>query len=115
MASFLYQKTHTYFCQTPGGLEDLAATELKNLGCREIRKALRGLYFKADTATLYSVNYQARLITRVLAPLASFKCRNRDDLYRVARSINWSACITVNNTFGIFANVSGNPNLRHSN
>jgi putative N6-adenine-specific DNA methylase len=46
--------------------------------------------------------------------LASFQCRNRDDLYRAARSIDWGACFTVNNTFGIFANVSGNPNLRHS-
>jgi len=114
MASFQYQKTHTYFCQTPGGLEGLAAAELKHLGCGSIRKAFRGLHFKADTATLYSVNYQARLISRVLAPLASFQCRNRDDLYRAARSINWSTCFTVNNTFGIFANVSGNPNLRHS-
>ena len=114
MASFQYQQTHTYFCQTPGGLESLAAAELKDLGCREIKKAHRGLYVKADIATLYNVNYQARLITRVLAPLASFQCRNRDDLYRVARSINWGACFTVNNTFGIFANVSGNPNLRHS-
>ena len=114
MTRFQYQQTGAYFCQTPGGLEDLAAEELKNLGCREIRKAFRGLHFKADAATLYAVNYQARLISRILAPLASFQCRNRDDLYRAARSINWDACFTVNNTFGIFANVSGNPNLRHS-
>ena len=76
MAPFLYQQTHTYFCQAPGGLEDLAARELEHLGCREIRKAHRGLYFKADKATLYGVNYRARLITRVLAPLASFQCES---------------------------------------
>ena len=114
MTSFLYQQTQTYFCQTPGGLESLAARELKQLGCGSIKTAHRGLYFKADPATLYRVNYQARLITRILAPLASFQCGNRDDLYRAARSISWGACFTVNNTFGIFANVSGNPNLRHS-
>ncbi len=115
MTHFLYQKTHTYFCQTPGGFEPLAADELKKLGCVDIQKAHRGLYFKADPATLYAVNYQARLITRVLAPLSSFQCRNRDDLYRAARSINWGACFNAKNTFGIFANVSGNENLRHSN
>jgi len=114
MASFQYQQTHTYFCQTPGGLETLAAGELKDLGCRDIKKARRGLYFTADPATLYKVNYQARLVTRVLAPLASCQCSDRDDLYRAARSINWGASFTVHNTFGIFANVSGNPNLRHS-
>lgn len=114
MAPFQYQQTHSYFSQTPGGLESLAAGELKALGCRDIKKAHRGLYFKADPATLYGVNYQARLVTRVLAPLTSFQCRNRDDLYRAARSIDWGACFTVNNTFGIFANVSGNPSLRHS-
>ena len=115
MASFQYQQTQTYFCQTPGGLESLAAEELKDLGSREIRKAHRGLYFKGDAATLYRVNYQARLITRVLAPLAAFPCKNRDDLYRAARSIDWAAIFSVNNTFGIFANVSDTPGLRHSN
>ena len=114
MAHFLYQQNHTYFCQTPGGFEPLAADELKKLGCEDIKKAHRGLYFKADPATLYAVNYQARLITRVLAPLSSFQCRDRDDLYRAARAINWGACFGAHNTFGIFANVSGNPNLRHS-
>ena len=114
MPPFQYQQTQTYFCQTAGGLESLASGELKDLGCSEIKKAHRGLYFKADPATLYKVNYQARLITRVLAPLASFQCRDRDDLYRAARSINWGSSFTVNNTFGIFANVSGNPNLHHS-
>jgi putative N6-adenine-specific DNA methylase len=47
--------------------------------------------------------------------LASFQCRNRDDLYRAARVQSTGArASAVNNTFGIFANVSGNPNLRHS-
>ncbi|MBW1889395.1 MAG: class I SAM-dependent RNA methyltransferase [Deltaproteobacteria bacterium] len=114
MRSFLYQQTHTYFCQTPGGIEPLAAGELEALGCGNIRKGYRGLYFSATPETLYAVNYQARLITRVLAPLSSFHCRNRDDLYRAARSIDWGACFSVNNTFGIFANVSGNANLHHS-
>ena len=69
---FQDQQTSTYFCQTPGGLETLAAGELEGLGCSAVKKAHRGLYFKADQGTLYAVNYQARLITRVLAPLASF-------------------------------------------
>ena len=114
MHHFEYQQTRTYFCQTPSGLETLAARELAALGAGGIVSGHRGVYFKADPETLYAVNYKARLLTRVLAPLLSFKCRDRDDLYRAARSIEWAACFSVNNTFGVFANVSKNPNLRHS-
>lgn len=114
MDLFQYQKTKTYFGQTAGGFEELAAKELKNLGAGKITPGFRGIYFTADRATLYAVNYQARLLTRVLAPLVSFPCRNRDDLYRAGSAIDWTAFFTLRHTFGIFANVSGNAGLRHS-
>jgi len=114
MNPYQYQQTNTYFAQTPGGLETLAEKELSSLGARKIRPGFRGLYFKADQKTLYGINYRARLLTRVLAPLVSFQCRDRNDLYRAAVAINWASLFGVQQTFGIFASVSGNTNLRHS-
>lgn len=114
MTTFAYQRTGTFFAQVAGGFEALAAAELAALGATALVPGFRGLRFKADPATLYRVNYQARLVMRVLAPLATFDCRDRDDLYRAGRAVDWPALFSERQTFGIVANVSGNPNLRHS-
>jgi putative N6-adenine-specific DNA methylase len=111
---FNYQKTNRYFAQISGGLETLAGTELEDLGASRLEPGFRGIHFSADHTALYGINYKTRLITRVLAPLVSFRCRNRDDLYRAGKSIDWTAFFALKHTFGIFANVSGNTNLRHS-
>jgi len=111
---FEYQKTERYFVQIAEGFEELAVKELEALGARNIKPGFRGIHFSADRATLYGINYNARLVTRVLAPLVSFECLNRDDLYRAGSGIDWPAFFSVRNTFGIFANVSGNINIKHS-
>jgi putative N6-adenine-specific DNA methylase len=112
---YSYQKTNEYFAQIPGGLETVAIEELKRLGAGKIKPGIRGAHFSADRMALYRINYQARLITRVLAPLMSFPCRDRDDLYRVGSAIDWTQLFSVDQTFGIFSNVSGNPHITHSN
>ncbi|MFZ1985033.1 MAG: THUMP domain-containing protein [Desulfatitalea sp.] len=114
MHRFQYQETQRYFAQLAEGFEDPAAQELTALGAMDIQPAFRGLHFKADPPTLYRINYQARLVTRILAPLVSFRCKDRDDLYREALAIDWAALFSVEHTFGIFANVTGNRNLTHS-
>ncbi len=114
MNLFLYQKTGRYFAQIPGEFETLAAKELESLGAVQLKHGFRGIHFSADQAALYKINYNARLLTRVLAPLMTFTCRDRHDLYRAGKAIDWSVFFSVQNTFGIFANVSGNSNIRHS-
>ncbi len=114
MGLFVYQKTGRYFAQIPGEFETLAEKELESLGAVQLKHGYRGIHFSADQATLYAINYNARFITRVLAPLLTFTCRDREDLYRAGKSIDWTAFFSVKNTFGIFANVSGNSNIRHS-
>lgn len=111
---FQYQKTGTYFAQIADGFEELARKELAALGATQIKTAFRGLHFRTDAAGLYRINYQSRLVSRVLAPLISFKCEDRTALYQTAKSIDWGALFTVRQTFGLFSNVSGNEKLRHS-
>ncbi|HUT44383.1 MAG TPA: THUMP domain-containing protein, partial [Desulfobacterales bacterium] len=100
--------------QIPEGFETLAEKELESLGAMKLKHGYRGIHFSADKAALYAINYNARLLTRVLTPLAAFTCRDREDLYRAGKSIDWSAFFSIRNTIGIFANVSGNVNIRHS-
>ena len=111
---FEYQKTRRYFAQAAGGFEELAARELEDLGATGVENGFRGIYFTADPAVLYRINYTARLVIRVLAPLISFRCRSREDLYQAGRSIDWGGFFSLAETFGIFANVSGNDQIRHS-
>ncbi len=111
---FQYQQTKTYFAQIADGFEALAQNELQTLGATQVNPAYRGIYFTAGPDALYGINYQSRLISRILAPLRSFKCADRTDLYQGAKSINWDSLFSLGQTFGIFSNVSDNENLRHS-
>lgn len=110
---FLYQQNQHYFAQIAEGLEDAGSDELRRLGAREIRPAYRGLHFEADKAALYRINYQSRLVTRVLAPLAAFPCHEPDYLYRKAKLIPWKELMGVDQTLAVFANLS-NSKIRHS-
>ncbi|MFZ5572761.1 MAG: THUMP domain-containing class I SAM-dependent RNA methyltransferase [Thermodesulfobacteriota bacterium] len=111
---FEYQKTGKYFAQISDGLESLAAEELTSLGGTQVRPGYRGLHFHADRKTLYAIHYNTRLATRILTPLRTFDCRNRDDLYRVGKDIDWTELFSIHHTFAVSANVSGNEAIRHS-
>ncbi len=110
---FEYQKSYRFFAQIAGGLEQLGAQELSELGAEEIDPAFRGLYFSADPAALYRINYCSRLLTRVLAPLVSFECPDDQMLYRIGRGIDWPLLFSATDRFSIFANVS-RSHITHS-
>jgi putative N6-adenine-specific DNA methylase len=110
---FEYQERHRFFAQTPGGMEELAAQELSELGASGVRTAYRGLSFEARTETLYRVNYHARLISRVLAPLKTFHCHNTEYLYRQVKKLDWSSIFTPKHAFAVFSTVS-NSSIKHS-
>ena len=103
---YIYQSEQRYFAQIAAGLEELGREELTALGADEVRDGYRGFHFHADIATLYRINYGARLLARVLAPLVSFRCHHEDYLYRKAREIDWSGFLRPDQTFAVFANVS---------
>src|SRR5689334_20409220 len=94
-------------------LEPLLCNELAELRVQGIRSGFRGVYAEKTMDTVYVVNYLSRLATRVLWPLRSFHCQDRDALYREAKKINWLHYLDENKTFAIDANVS-HPNIRHS-
>lgn len=110
---FEYQQSHRFFAQVAGGLEELGVEELSASSCRQIEPAFRGVYFEADNASLYGINYTSRHLTRILAPLKSFPCHHTDSLYKMAKQINWAELFTANHTFAIFSNVS-NSKITHS-
>lgn len=96
-----------YFAQIADGLEAIGAAELAELGAGDVRPVRRGIHFRADRSSLYRINYCARLITRVLAPIKSFACPDAAAIYRAARSIDWGRYFGLDQTFAVFANTAG--------
>lgn len=113
---FEYQKYNQYFAQVPGKMEELCAEEFRRLGAEEVSASYRGVYFVADKRTLYRINYESRLATRVLAPLMSFKCHSPKYLKQTAQQIPWDTFINLQKgeTFAIKASVGDSAQFRHS-
>lgn len=102
---YLYQKTHRFFAQVSTGMESLGAAELWKLGAEQVEPAFRGIHFNADKACLYRANYLTRILTRILAPLKTFRCPDSDALYREAHAVPWPEIFGSDRTFAVFANV----------
>ena len=110
---YRYQETQRYFAQAADDIKDIAEQELRTLGARETSPTYRGIYFNASPKVLYTINFYARLITRVLAPLTSFRCHSDRYLYKKAGEIEWQDFLDPSQTFAVFASVA-NSRLRHS-
>ena len=111
---YLYEKESQYFAQVAESIKDIAIKELKSFGAYDLKPVFRGIWFKASKKDLYRVTYSSRLLSRILAPLVSFECHDKDDLYKAAKKIRWEEFLTPKKTFSINANVS-ESHITHSN
>lgn len=110
---FRYIKTSQYFAQIPNDCIGIGKEELEELGATDIEEDYGGLKFSATKPKLYAIAYQARLFSRILAPLHKFDAPHDDILYSKAKEMEWDKILTPDMTFAIYANV-GNSNIRHS-
>ncbi len=110
---FEYQKYNQYFAQVAGQMEQLCEDELRDLGATNTRTVYRGVRFSADRGTLYRINYQSRLTTRVLARLLTFSCHSAKYLKKTVGNIPWEEFLDLEKTFAVNASVSGSK-IDHS-
>ena len=87
---YFYQRHKQFFAQVAGGLEKIAAAELRELGATDLEVITRGIHFRADLLSLYRINYRSRLATRVLAPLVKFEAKTPEELYLGAKKVDWT-------------------------
>jgi len=111
---YLYQQKGRLFAQTAPGLESIAVDELKAIGAVEVEARFMGVSFTADKAVMYRANYQARLVSRILAPIAVFPFLSEDDLYQKAVSLRWTDFLKPHQTFAIYATRSKNSRVKHT-
>lgn len=103
---FAYQENKTFFAQAPGMMETLCEEELRELGAVNTKVMYRGVSFEADAKALYTINYKARMISRVLAPLVVFPCFNTNALTKIAPKIKWETFMSLEKTFAITCSVT---------
>lgn len=95
-------------------LEPYLEKELQDLGFDKTIQGFRGVYVDvSEVSDIYRINYCLRIASRVLLPLLTFNCRDREDLYRAAAKVRWRPYFRGVKTFAIDANVD-HPKLRNS-
>ncbi len=109
-----YQKHSGFFAVVAGGMEELLAEELNELGAKNVVAGYRGVTFKGDQRILYKVNYESRLATRILAPLFTFDCHSARYLQSTAKKIKWDDFLDTDDTFAITASVSDTAGFTNS-
>lgn len=102
------------FVTCPHHIESILCKELSSLGIRSVRPGFCGAFLPATLENVFKVNYQSRVATRVLWPLAQFRCHHKDDLYRQAKAIPWASILSCDKTFAVDANVHQHPTLTNS-
>lgn len=110
---FIYQTTGTFFAQTDAGIEPLAEKEAERLGAVIVQRGFKGFSFSGTKEVLYRMNYRARLISRILAPLATFDADGPEAVYAESKRLDWPKIFTLDHRFAVFGTVSGSR-ITHS-
>jgi Predicted N6-adenine-specific DNA methylase len=102
-----------FVAKTLYGLEKVLSDELIGLGAGNVQTANRAVLFEGDKSLLYRVNYAARTALSVLMPVADFRIRSKDDLYKGGSKIEWDRFMDTDDTFSIVP-VINSPHFGHS-
>lgn len=104
---------HPFFISTPRNLEPLLAEELREMGIADVEVRPLGVEATLSREEVYRVVYGSRLASRVLRPLATFPCRDPDELYEHASKFNWVKILKPDQTLKVTASVSDST-ITHS-
>lgn len=95
------------------GLEEVLAKELIGLGANNVEMGRRMVSFTGDKAMLYKANFCTRTAVKILMPIREFKATDADEVYEVAKRIDWEQYMDVKSTF-LVDSVIFSENFRHS-
>jgi len=104
-------KQFPMLAKTFKGLEQVLAQELIELGANDVLIERRAVSFKGDKALLYRANLCLRTAIRLLVPIKEERLRLQkgikpeDQVYEIAKAIDWSRFMTADTSFAIDATV----------
>jgi putative N6-adenine-specific DNA methylase len=102
-----------FIAKTLYGLEKVLSEELISLGAGNVQTANRAILFEGDKSLLYRVNYSVRTALSVLMPIADFRIRSKEDLYKGGSKIEWDRFMDIDDTFSIVP-VINSPHFGHT-
>ncbi|MBR2450353.1 MAG: RNA methyltransferase [Paludibacteraceae bacterium] len=95
------------------GLEEVLAGELIELGANNVQIERRAVSFTGDLRMLYAANFCLRTASRILVPIATFKAKKTDDIYKEVKQLDWAQYMNTRTSFAIDATVYSDL-FRHS-
>lgn len=87
--------------KTFGGLEEVLAEELRNLGAENVEPGRRMVAFEGDLEMMYKANLCCRTALRILKPICKFIARDTDELYEMTKDFDWESVLSIDKTFAI--------------
>jgi len=81
---------HRFFTPCPRGLELVLEQELHSLGISSTQNTEGGIAFQGPWSSLYRVNLESRIASRVLWQVGHTSYRSEDDVYRATYALPWS-------------------------
>jgi len=98
-----------FFAPCPRGLEPLLVEDVAAAGARDIEEVPGGVGFGGSWETCYRVNLESRIATRVLWRVASADYRCEDDIYRLARQVEWPRLFDVRRSIRVHVTAVRSP------
>lgn len=107
-------ETYQLTVKTLEGLEEVLASEIREIGGTGVESGRRAVHFTGDLAMIYRANYRLRTALRVLRQIESFRFTTADDFFLKALRIPWENHMNLNQTFVIQSTVMQSEVFRNS-
>jgi putative N6-adenine-specific DNA methylase len=92
---------YQFFATCPRGLEALLVDELSNNKAHKILATDGGVGFEGDLETMYRVNLQSRIATRVLSRVGQGTYATEEDIYKATFKLQWPSWFKVSQTIRV--------------
>ncbi|TAG49050.1 MAG: class I SAM-dependent RNA methyltransferase [Betaproteobacteria bacterium] len=102
-------KVQRFFTPCPRGLEQALADELAALGAQSIDPTDGGVGFTGNFTLGYKVCLWSRIASRVLWQLAEAEYRHEEEIYKLARNIDWPHLFSANETIRVQVDAIRSP------
>ncbi|MEM0357860.1 MAG: tRNA (guanine(6)-N2)-methyltransferase [Candidatus Bathyarchaeia archaeon] len=90
-----------FFATTVIGLEDIAAKEVENLLNGKVELDIGRIVFEGRPTDIYLLNLKARTINKVFIQLCHSKFVNLEDIYKLAKSLDYTWIINPEQSFAV--------------
>ncbi len=102
-------KVQKFFAPCPRGLEGPLADELTQLGAQHVGPTDGGVAFQGPFTLGYRVCLWSRVASRVLWQLAEEEYRHEEEIYRLARNVDWPHLFSARETIRVQVDAIRSP------